>query len=162
VTTQFEMEEAYAVQQEVIDALHAMGEPDLAGRLHRCMTARQQRHYGDGWPYTCRSAACFWCRRAMIRGWWAGFCHWSEAATTSSLAMITMQRPADLRDGVRRLRRGIRDVRDRIARRRRMWRTVGFAGMIGGDNTAMVVVSHQGVDRRAVEDTLRSRWTHVW
>ena len=31
------------------------------------MTARRERRGGDGWPFTCRSAACVWCRRPMIR-----------------------------------------------------------------------------------------------
>ena len=79
---------AYAIQQEVITTLQEIDEPDLADRLQRCMTARQQRHYGDGWPYSCRSAACFWCRRALVRGWWAGMRYWSEAAATSNLAII--------------------------------------------------------------------------
>ena len=78
--------------------LSTFGDTDLADRLHRCMTARQQRHYGDGWPYSCRSAACFWCRRAMIRGWWEGMRYWSEAATTSSLAIISIRSPAGLPD----------------------------------------------------------------
>ena len=38
--------------------LCGMGENILAGRLQRCMSARQMRHYGDGWPFSCRSAAC--------------------------------------------------------------------------------------------------------
>ena len=55
MTTEREMEMAYAVQQQVIAALYEMVIADLAARLQRCMTARQQRHYGDGWPYSCRS-----------------------------------------------------------------------------------------------------------
>jgi hypothetical protein len=98
----------------------------------------------------------------MIRGWWAGFRYWSEAATASSLAIITMPPPAGFPDAVRRLRRGLRDVRDRIARRRRSWRDVGFARLMGGDHTAMVVVSHEGVSRREVLGVLRRRWPHVY
>jgi hypothetical protein len=152
------MEIAYTIQQEVIAILHENGDPDLAARLVRCMNARQQRHYGDGWPYSCRSPACYWCRRAMIRGWWAGIRHWSDAATTSSLAIVSLRSPAGLPDAARRLRRGLRDVRDRTARRFRRWRTVIFAGMIGGDYTALVVVSHQGVERRELLDVLSRRW----
>src|SRR4051812_19351759 len=80
MTTEREMEMAYALQQQVIVALNEIGDVDLASRLQRCMTARQQRRYGDGWPYSCRSAACVWCRPAMIRGWWEGIRHWSDAA----------------------------------------------------------------------------------
>ena len=54
MTTQHEMEIAYTTQQEVIDTLRSISQVDLAARLERCMTARQQRHYGSGWPYSCR------------------------------------------------------------------------------------------------------------
>jgi hypothetical protein len=155
------MEMAYTVQQEVIAVVLEIGDHDLAVRLQRCMNARQQRHYGDGWPYSCRSSACFWCRRAMIRGWWAGIRYWSAAATTSSLAIISTRSPTGLPDAARRLRRGLRDVRDRTARRFRRWRAVSSAGMIGGDHTAMVMISHDGVDRRDVLDVLRRRWPDV-
>ena len=55
----------------------------------------------------------------------------------------------------------MRDVRDRMARRRDQWREVGFAGMIGGDRRAMVMVSHEGVGRCEVLDVLRRRWPEV-
>ena len=35
------------------------------------------------------------------------------------------------------------------------------AVMVGGDGTAMVLVSHDGVDRCEVEDVLRRRWPDV-
>src|SRR4051812_9433794 len=111
MTTQHEMELAYAAQQEVIAALCALDDPDLATRLERCLAARRERHYGDGWPYSCRSAVRLWCRRAMIRGWWTGIRYWSEAAATSSLAIIPVKSPAGLPDVTRWLRRGLRDVR---------------------------------------------------
>jgi hypothetical protein len=48
-----------------------------------------------------------------------------------------------------------------MARRSRRWRDVGFAGMAGGDGTALVLVSHEGVDRDEVLDVLRQRWPEV-
>ena len=69
--------------------------------------------------------------------------------------------PAGLRNGVRRLRRGLRDVRDRMARRQRRWREVCFAGMIGGDGMALVLITHEGIDRWEVQDALRHRWPDV-
>jgi hypothetical protein len=161
MTTKHEMEIAYAAQQEVIAVLYEIGEPVLADRLKRCMTARQERHYGDGWPFSCRTSGCYWCRRAMVRGWWEGMRYWSAAAKTSSLAIIPIRSPAGLADAARRLRRGLRDVRDRTARRYKRWRTVSYAGMIGGDHAAMVMISHDGVDRRDVLDVLRRRWPDV-
>jgi AcrR family transcriptional regulator len=124
------------------------------------MTARRERHYGDGWPYSCRSSACFWCRRAMIRGWWEGIRYWASA-TTSSLAIIPTLSSFGFPDAVRRLRRGLRDVRDRTARRWRQWRTVAVAGLMGGDHIAMVMVSHHGIDRREVLNVLCRRWPDV-
>jgi hypothetical protein len=45
-----------------------------------------------------------------------------------------------LTDAVRRLRRGLRDVRDRMACRGRQLRDVSFAGMAGGDRVALVMI----------------------
>ena len=157
MTTAREMEISYTEQQQIITALRDSGNSDLADRLQRCMTARRERHYGDGWPYCCRSSACIWCRRAAIRGWWSGILYWSQAATTSSLAIIPALSPAGLHDAARRLRRGLRDVRDRTARRFRRWRIVGFAGLVGGDHRALVLISHAGVERRELEDVLCRR-----
>jgi hypothetical protein len=150
----------YAAQQEVIAVLYEIGEVDLADCLERCATARHERRGGDGWPHICRSAACEWCRRPMIRAWWHGMCQWSVGAV-SSLAIIPMNSSAGLPDAVRQPRRGLRDVRDRMARHRRSWRDIGFAGMAGGDGTALVLVSHDGVDRREVQDVLLRRWPEV-
>src|ERR1700693_5429760 len=147
MTTDHQMATMYAAQQEVIAALRGIDEPDLADRLERCMTARRDRHGGDGWPFSCRSAACGWCRRPLIRSWWNGMCQWSAEATTWSLAIIPPHSSAGMTDAVRRLRRGLRDVRDRMARHRRSWREVCCAGMIGGDGTALVLVTYDGVRR---------------
>jgi hypothetical protein len=161
MTTQHEMEMAYTVQQEVIATIYGIGDSDLADRLQRCMTARLKRHYGDGWPYSCRSAACYWCRRAKVRGWWEDMRYWSETATRSSLAIISIRSSAGLQNAARRLRRGLRDVRDRTARRFRRWRTVSFAGMIGGDHRALMLISREGVGRDEVGDLLGRRWPSV-
>jgi hypothetical protein len=157
MTTDHQMAMMYAAQQQVIVALRSIGEPDPADRLERCMTARRERRGGDGWPFTCRSAACVWCRRPMIRSWWFGMCGWSAGAA-SSLAIMRIGSSTGLRDGVRRLRRGLRDLRDRMARRQRRWREICFAGMIGGDGRAVVMITHEGVDRHEVEAVMRRRW----
>jgi hypothetical protein len=68
---------------------------------------------------------------------------------------------AGLPDAARRLRRGLRDVRDRAVRRRGQWRTVSLAGMIGGEHRALVLISHVGVDRRELLEVLRRRWPDV-
>jgi hypothetical protein len=97
----------------------------------------------------------------MIRGWWAGIRYWSETAAASSLAVITMPPPAGLFDAVIRLRRGLRDVRDRTARRWKRWRSVSFAGLMGDDRQALIMISHQSIDRREVLSVLRQRWPSV-
>jgi hypothetical protein len=155
------MAKAYAAQEEVIAALRSIGEPDLAERLEDCTTTRLLRHSGSGWPHICRSAACVWCRRPLIRGWWFGMCQWSAAAATTSLATIRIDSPAGLPDAVRQLRRGLRDVRDRMARRRRRWRDVSIVGVVGGDRRAMVLVSHEDIERCEVLDILRQRWPDI-
>jgi hypothetical protein len=160
MTTQREMELSYTAQQAVIISLLSTDEPDLPARLDRCVMARRFRHYGDGWPFSCRSAACVWCRRAMIRGWWTGMQDWS-AVGAASLVIVPLCSPAWIQHPVRRLRRSLRDVRDRMARRRNRWREVAFAGMIGGDRKAMVLISHEEIDRRGVLDVLRHRWSDV-
>ena len=88
-------------------------------------------------------------------------CRWSAEATKWSLAIIPLHSSAGLPDAVRRLRRGLRDVRDRMARRRRRWRDVCFAGMAGGDHTALVMITHEGIDWWEVLDALRRRWPAV-
>jgi hypothetical protein len=86
-------------------------------------------------------------------------CGWAGAA--SNLAIMRIGSSAGLPDAVRRLRRGLRDFRDRMARCRNRWRDVGFGGIAGGDGTALVMVTHDGVDQREVLDALRRRWPDV-
>jgi hypothetical protein len=38
---------------------------------------------------------------------------------------------------------------------------VAFAGLMGGDRVAMVMISHEGVDRRELVNVLRGRWPDV-
>jgi hypothetical protein len=161
MTTQQQMTQAYVAQEQVIAALCAIDETDLAIRLELCATVRRNRHGGDGWPRTCRCAACVWCRPPLIRGWWLGMCQWAAKATTSSLAIIPIESSVRLPVVVRRLRRGLRDIRDRMARRRHRWRAVGFAGMASGTGVALALVAHEGVDRREVLDVLGRRWPTI-
>jgi hypothetical protein len=86
--------------------------------------------------------------------------YWSSA-TTSCLAIIPILSPAGLPDATRRLRRSIRDVRDRTARRWKRWRRIAFAGLMGGDHTALIMISHHGIERWEVQDVLRRRWPSI-
>jgi hypothetical protein len=38
---------------------------------------------------------------------------------------------------------------------------VSCAGLMGGDHKALVLIAHQGIDRREVADVLRRRWPDV-
>ena len=96
----------------------------------------------------------------MIQTWWEVIRDWA-APDTSSLAIIRLLTPTGLRHDVQRLRRSLRDVRDRTARRNKHWRTVCFAGMVGGDGTAFILVEHEGVDRHEVMAVLQRRWPDV-
>ena len=153
------MELSYTEQQAVIGALLSIDEPDLAARLGRCMMAHRSPHHGEGRPFSCQSAGCVWCRRVMMQGWWDGICNWAGA--TSSLVILSVGSSVGLPDATRHLRRAIRDVRDRVARHRNPWREVRFGGLIGGDRRALVMVSHDGIDRREVFDVLQRRWPDV-
>ena len=48
-----------------------------------------------------------------------------------------------------------------MARRRRQWRTVAVAGLMDGDHKALIIVTHQGVDRREVLEVLCRRWPSI-
>jgi len=88
-------------------------------------------------------------------------CHWSAEVGASSLTIIQLDLSTGLHDAVRRLRRGLRDVRDRMARRRKRWCNVSLAGIVGGGGTALVMMSHDDLDRTEVLDALRRRWPDV-
>ena len=92
-----------------------------------------------------------------MQSWWGGIRDWA-APDTSSLLIIALRTPTGLRDAVQRLRRGLRDVRDRTVQQNDRWRTVCFAGIVGGDGTAFLLVEHEGVDRREISAVLRRRW----
>lgn len=153
---------AFDRQREMIHGLHDIGEIELADRLDTCMASRRNRYSGDGWPWLCRSVACVWCRRPLTRAWWGGICDWAADEPVISLGLVPIRSGMSLPTAVRRLRRGLRDVRDRrMARRRRRWRKMAFAGLAGGDRVALVVISHEAVDRREVLDVLRRRWSRI-
>jgi hypothetical protein len=75
-----------------------------------------------------------------------------------SLALIPIN--DNLLNGTRRLRKALRDVRDRSARHDRRFATVAMAGLVGGDR-ALVLVQHPGIDRAEVWRMLERRWPEV-
>jgi hypothetical protein len=152
--------EKSAVQREVIAALSAAGDMRAAGMLQRCVEVRLSRRHGSGWPATCRNAGCVWCGPATARRWWRGIERWitgDDAAVSLAVLPLGPGRGV-LRRAVARLRRAVRDVRDRAARRDRRWRGVAVAGMASADGTALLLIRHPGVGRAEVADALCRRW----
>lgn len=141
--------------------LEKIGQADLAARLRRCADARRGRDSGSGWPWTCRSIGCVWCRQPLIRGWWAGMRAWCLPDDRTLALVPVLYEPGGLRMAVRRLRRALRDLRDRHARNDLRWRHVGFAGLLTGSGTAMIVVDRGPVRRAEIFDAVRHRWAEA-
>jgi hypothetical protein len=106
-------------QSSVIGLLSATGHQEIAQRLKRCQHDRQHRRTGQ-YPWRCGSAGCWACRRNMIRRWWLAFSVWIAGPATT-IAVIPMT--GDLSDATRRLRKALRDSRDRVARYHRRWQS---------------------------------------
>jgi hypothetical protein len=153
--------EKAAVQREIIAALRTSGDLRAADGLQRCAEVRLSRRHGSGWPETCRNPGCVWCGPATARRWSRGIERWivQDGAPVSLAVLPLHHRPGDLRAAVVRLRRSIRDVRDRAARRSWRWRGVAAAGMATGDAAALLLIRHAGVERAEVAAVLRRRWS---
>ena len=141
-----------AHQVQVISKLIASSDAHIAARLTLCMQERQARR--ADWPWRCRSAGCWACRRTLTRSWWRGMLAWPDQPW-SSLAVIPLG--TDPIASIRRLRKGLRDVRDRAARVDQRWAGVAFAGLLS-EGVAMILISHPDFDRTAVWWALSARW----
>ncbi len=152
-STRTAIAEAEAAQSCVIAALRAAGEIASADRLQRCQETRAARRGGGGaWPWRCRSAGCWSCRRPVLRRWWSGLRHWisEQGAAEVSFCVLPLPRAGcGLRAAVQPLRRALRDLRDRAARAPggRAWRSVAFAGLALGDGVVWLAVAHGGITR---------------
>jgi hypothetical protein len=152
-STRAVLADADSHQVQVIARLIASGDTHIAARLMCCLSERQNR--GNSWPWRCRSAGCWSCRRTLMRNWWRGMLAWGpQGQAWTSLAVIPL--PIDRIAGIRALRRGLRDVRDRRARLDARWRSVAFTGMLS-NHVALLLVSHPDVDRSLVWWTLAAR-----
>ena len=143
-------------QSEVIAALLASGHLKLAARLARCQDER--RHRQPGWPWQCRSAGCWACRRAIMRRWWRGIRQWLGGPHASLAAIPLNGDPAIA--AVLKLRRGLRDLRDRAARRHWPWRSVAMAGLVT-EGRVLLLVKHGGISRAVVWSACERRWPDV-
>lgn len=154
--------EAEALQSSVIAALLSTGDVDLADRIRRCQQARVSRR-GDmahGWPWRCRSPGCWSCRRSAGWRWWIGMLHWAkESDGPVSLAVVPLHHePGGLRIAVGRLRRSLRDIRDRAAKSRESWSSMAIAGMATANHTALLLIRHRDLSRMQVAYVLGRRW----
>lgn len=150
--TRAEVALAEAHQQQVNEELVARGDRQIALRLQHCQHARMDR--GAGWPWRCRSAGCFFCRRTMMRRWWRGFQMWLSGPDIS-LAIIPAR--GDPFAATKSLRRSLRDLRDKAACRCNRWRSVALGGLVGED-CAVVLVQHDGINRAEVAARWQKRW----
>lgn len=149
-------------QREIIAALRETGGGHIADRLLKCVDVRLSRRRDAGWPPVCKSVGCWclWCSPPLARRWWRGVERWVvQDNAPVSLAVLPLHHGSDgLRAAVARLRRALRDFRDRASRRNGHWRGVAIAGMASADRTAVVLVRHAGLERAEVADVLHRRW----
>ena len=155
-STYTELALAEAEQEQVIDAVRATGHLYLADRLNRCQQARLNRQ-PQTWPWRCHSAGCWACRRTQGRQWWRGVCGWISGADSS---LVTMPTTGGVLASTQRLRKGLRDVRDRAARTDPLWRAVAMGGLSNSDR-ALLLVGHPGIDRFDLWTMLKGRWPEV-
>ena len=139
-------------QDAVIAALLASGDRGIAQRLQRCRYDRQHRQ--SRWPWRCHSPGCWACRRTMVRRWWRGIARWLADADTSLAVIPTIGDPLT---ATRRLRRSLRDVRDRAARCDHCWCAMALGGLVG-DDRAVVLMQHHKIDCEEVWTVLERRW----
>jgi hypothetical protein len=162
-STRAALAEAEAAQAAVIAALRAACEDDIADRLLRCQMARSARR-GSEWPWRCRSAGCWACRRPAIHRWWSELCQWVAASGTPvSFCKLPLRAGRGLRAAVRHIRKACRDLRDRAARGPggRRWQAIAIAGLALGDGTAWLAVAHGGITRTALADGFARRFGAV-
>jgi hypothetical protein len=94
-----------------------------------------------------------------MRRWWRGFRIWLSGIDIS-LAVIPLAPDDDPMAAIKRVRKGLRDVRDRTARDADCWQSVAFAGMLS-EHEAMVLVQHARIDREEVGSILARRWPGI-
>jgi len=155
-STRAELITAERHQAEVIARLHSLGEDHLSDRLARCQQARLDRQPGS-WPWRCRSAGCWACRRTTVRRWWRGFLGWLGSGPDLSQVTIPLTATTDVISTIRRVRKGLRDVRDRAARIDERWSAVVMAGTVSGDHLVLVV-HHAEIERDTLWTALERRW----
>jgi hypothetical protein len=94
-----------------------------------------------------------------MRTWWRGFLLWVGDSDTS---LVVVPVTGDPVIAGRRLRKALRDERDRAASRRHpRWRAMAMAGLIDRDR-ALILIKHPDIARAEVGSMLERRWPDVW
>jgi hypothetical protein len=131
---------------------------DLAYRLEQCQSERRARSSAlpsFGWPFRCRSAACWACRRPIISKWQdrARNLFSGRVSEDCSFATIMLARCGTLyplHNVVMKLRRDLRNIRDALARRNQTWNSMSLIGHIELDAIEQTDFSLLPPDRRSL------------
>ncbi|MGB9152905.1 MAG: hypothetical protein WCD70_07435 [Alphaproteobacteria bacterium] len=75
-------------------------------------------------------------------------------------SIVTLPISGDQIAFIKRLRRGLRDIRDREAHKDLRWQAVAMGGLVDGLH-AKIIIKHQGIKRHEIEETLSRRWSGV-
>jgi hypothetical protein len=149
-----------ATATEAAAALRASGHGMAAAKLDKCMSARTLRGTGRR-PRICGCAACPWCANAVCGRWALGCAKWigvEEAPSVTSVALLLSWRAGAMRIAVRRIRRALRDWRDRLSREDGRWSGVAVAGLVGADGILVLHIRHDALPADAVTSMIRRRW----
>jgi len=146
---------------DVILRLQMTESSELTHRIVRCQLMRRERGGAghDGWPWRCRSGGCYACRRARVRSALAAATEWAaESGVAHSLIQIPMDHvDGEIRLAVRRLRREVRRLRDRLAVRDSLWQRVEIGG-IANSSTMDLLALHASMPRAQVAHRFSVRW----
>ena len=158
--------EREAQHTELVAELSTLGDDvsvDLAERLLHCQMERRARAKAFaetkrpvmGWPYRCKSIACWACRRAIMAKWRSRaeglFANAdSEDCSYITILLARIGELSALPDVIKKLRRDVRNVRDAMARKSPSWNALSVMGHIELDALAETDVPLLGSRRRAV------------
>jgi hypothetical protein len=151
---------------EMVAELSTLGDDvsvDLAERLLHCQMERRARAKAFAqtgqplmrWPYRCKSAACWACRRAIMSKWRGRAEELLADAKSADCSYVTVLLArigglSSLREVVKKFRRDLRNIRDGSARKSASWNSLSVMGHIELDALEETDVPLQGSSRRAV------------
>ncbi len=151
---------------EIVAELSTFGDDvsvDLAERLLHCQMERRSRAKAFaqtgrplmGWPYRCKSVACWSCRRAIMSKWRGRAEYLFADAESEDCSFITIMLArigelSSLTGVVKKLRRDLRNLRDGMARKSASWNALSIMGHIELDALEETDMPLLGSSRQAV------------